>query len=124
MIKHSGGVVVYFCNHFSLNLSQWKEGSHNSYLWLQVTKGVTLDLFVYMVYIAPIVSKHENESLVQNLAVDIVKVKTLGGIILLGGDFNARTITLPDTIDISDLCELLQVPELAETKQPNVAAKR
>ncbi len=88
-------------------MSQWKEGSHDSYLWLQVSKGVAPNLFVYMVYIAPIGSKHENESLFQNLAVDIAEVQTLGGIVLLGGDFNARTIALLDTIDISDLCELL-----------------
>ncbi len=50
-----------------------------------------------MVYIAPIGSKHENESLFQNLVIDIVKVQTLGGIILLGGDFHARTTTLLDT---------------------------
>jgi hypothetical protein len=29
----------------------------------------------------------------------------------LGGDFNARTTTLLNTIDISDLCELLQAPK-------------
>jgi hypothetical protein len=68
-----------------------------------------------MVYVALIGSKHENESLFQNLVTYIVKVQTLGGIILLGGDFNARTTTLPDTIDINDLCELLQALELAET---------
>jgi len=41
----------------------------------------------------------------------------------LGGDFNARTAMLPDTIDTSELCELLQALELAETKQPSVVAK-
>ncbi len=60
-----------------------------------------------MVYIAPIGSKHESESLFQNLAEDIIEIQTLGGIVLLGGDFNAHTTTLLDTIDISDLCELL-----------------
>jgi hypothetical protein len=30
---------------------------------------------------------------------------------------------LLDTIDISDLCELLQAHELAETEQPSVMAK-
>jgi hypothetical protein len=81
-------------------------------------------LFVYVVYIAPIGSKHENESLFQNLVTDIAKVQTLGGIVLLGGDFNARTATLLDTLDISDLCELLQALELAKIKQPNVVATR
>jgi hypothetical protein len=76
------------------------------------------------VYIAPIGSKHENESLFQNLVTDIAKVQTLGGIVLLGGDFNARTATLLDTLDISDLCELLQALELAKIKQPNVVATR
>ncbi len=70
-----------------------------------------------MVYGAPIGSKHESESLFQNLATDVVEVQTLGGIILLGRDFNACTIVLPNTIDTSDLCELLQAPELAKTEQ-------
>ncbi len=60
----------------------------------------------------------------QNLAIDTVEVQTLGGIVLQGGDFNACTTTIPDTIDTSNLCELLQVPELAETEQLNVVAKR
>ncbi len=77
-----------------------------------------------MVYVAPIGSKHDNESLFQNLVADIAEVQTLGGVVLLGGDFNARTTKLPDTLDTSDLCELLQAPELAEIKQPNVVATR
>jgi hypothetical protein len=59
-----------------------------------------------MVYIAHVGFKHNSKSLFQNLAANIVEVQTLGGIILLGGDFNARIATLPDTIDTSDLCEL------------------
>ncbi len=65
------------------------------------------DLFVYVVYTAPIGSKHMSESLFQNIVVNIVEVQTLGGIILFGGDFNACTTTLLNTIDTSDLCELL-----------------
>jgi hypothetical protein len=57
------------------------------------------------------------------MAINIAKVQTLRGIILLGGDFNARIATLPNTIDISNLCELLQAPEFAETKQLSVLAK-
>ncbi len=98
------------------------EGSHDYYLWLWVSKGAAPDLFACMVYTTPVGSKHE--SLFQNLIVDITEVQTLRGIMLLGRDFNARTAALLDTIDISDLCELLQVHELAETKQPNVVAKR
>jgi hypothetical protein len=75
-----------------------------------------------MVYIALIGSKHENESLSQDLVTDIVEVQTLGGIVLLGGDFNVCTATLLNTIDTSDLCELLQAPELAKTEQPSVVA--
>ncbi len=58
----------------------------------------------------------------QNLAVDIAKVQTLGSIVLLGGDFNARIIVLLDTIDISNR-ELLQVPELVESEQPSAVSK-
>jgi hypothetical protein len=46
---------------------------------------VAPDLFVCVVYAAPIGSKHKSESLFQNLARDIVEVQTLGGIVLLGG---------------------------------------
>jgi hypothetical protein len=107
VIKHSGGVVAYFCSHLNPNLSQWKEGNHDFYLWIQVNKGVAPNLFVCVVYIALVGSKHENESLFQNLVVHIVEVQTIRGIVLLGGDFNAHIVALPDTIDTSDLCELL-----------------
>jgi hypothetical protein len=106
-IKHSGGVVVYFHNHLNPNLSQWKEGSHDYYLWIRVSRGVVLNLFVCMMYVAPVGSKHDNESLFQNLTTDIVEVQTLGRIVLLGEDFNARTVMLPNTINTSNLCELL-----------------
>ncbi len=81
-------------------------------------------MLVYVVYVALIGSKHRSESLFQNLSVDIAEVQNLWDIVLLGGDFNARTVTLLDTIDTNDLCELLQVPELAEIEQPNVVAKQ
>jgi hypothetical protein len=123
-IKHSGGVVVYFRSHLSPNLSQWKERNHDSYLWLRVKRSVAPDLFLCVVYAAPVGSKHENESLFQNLVGNIVEVQTLRGIVLMGGDFNARTTTLSNTIDTSDLCELLQAPELAKTEQPNIVTKR
>jgi hypothetical protein len=105
-------------------MSQWKEGSHNSYLWLRVNKGDAPDLFICVVYVTPIGSKHESESLFQNLALDISEVQTLGGIVLLGGDFNVHTATLPDTINTNDLCELLKAPEFAETEQPNIVTKQ
>jgi len=69
-------------------------------------------------------SKHKSESLFQNLVADIAEVQTLGGIVLLGRDFNARTTALPNTIDTNNLCELLQAPKLVEIEQPNAVAKR
>ncbi len=56
--KHSWGVAAYFHSHLRPNLSQWKEGGHDSYLWLRVNRGVAPDLFVCMVYVALIVSGH------------------------------------------------------------------
>jgi hypothetical protein len=50
-IKNSGGVVVYFRNHFNPNMSQWKEGRHDSYLWVHVNRGDAPNLYVCMVYI-------------------------------------------------------------------------
>jgi hypothetical protein len=123
-IKHSEEVVVYFYSHFSLNLSWWKEGSHDYYLWLRVNMGAAPKLFICVVYVAPVGSKHESESLFQNLVAINVEVQTLKGIVLLGGDFNVRTVVLLDTIDTSDLCELLQEPEFVEIKQPGVVVKR
>ncbi len=41
--------------------------------------GVALDLFVFVVYVAPIGSKHESESLFQNTATNIIEVQILGG---------------------------------------------
>jgi hypothetical protein len=77
-----------------------------------------------MVYTTPVGSKYESESQFQNLTVDIVEVQTIGGIVQLRGDFNARIIVLPNTIDTKDLCELLHAPKLAKTKQPSAVAKR
>ncbi len=82
------------------------------------------DLFICMVYAAPVGSKHKSKSLFQNLTRDIVEVQTLGGIVLMGGDFNARTTALIDTIDINDLCELLQALELTRIEQANIVTKR
>jgi hypothetical protein len=123
-IKHSGGVATYFRSHLSPNLSQWKERSHDSYLWLWVSRGAALNLFISVVYVSPVRSKHKSDFLLQNLTIDIVEVQTLKGIVLLGRDFNARIAALPNTIDINDLRELLQVPKLVETKQLSVVTKR
>jgi hypothetical protein len=79
-------------------------------------RGAASNLFVCVVYAAPVGFKHKSESLFQNLVVDIVEVQTLGGIVLLRGDFNAQIIVLLDTIDTNDLCELLQVHELVDTE--------
>jgi len=123
-IKHSGGVVTYFRSHLNLNLTQWKEGSHDSYLSIQVNRGVAPNLFICVVFVAPISSKHESKSLFQNLAVDIAKVQILGGMVLLGGDFNARTAMLLNTIDTNDLCEMLQALEFIEIEQLGIVVKR
>jgi hypothetical protein len=123
-IKHSKGVVAYFHMHFSPNLSQWKEGSHDSYLWLWVSMGVTPELFVCMVYVTPVGSKHESESLFQNLSTDIAEIQTLRGIVPLGWHFNVRTAALPNTNDTNKLCELLQAHEFAKTEQPSVVTKQ
>jgi hypothetical protein len=86
--------------------------------------GVVSNLFVFVVYIAPVGYKHKNESLFQNLVADIVEVQILRGIVLLGGDFNAHITMLLDTIDISDFCELLQALEFVEIEQLGVVLKR
>jgi hypothetical protein len=86
--------------------------------------GFAPNFFVCVVYVAPIGSKHERKFLFQNLAANITKVQTLRGIVLLEGDFNVRTAMLLDTIDTSDLCELLQAPKLVESEQPGTMPRR
>ncbi len=75
-------------------------------------------------FVAPIGSKHESKSLFQNLAADITEVQIQRGIVLLGGDFNACTVALSNTIYTNDLCELLHALELAKTEQLNDVAKQ
>jgi hypothetical protein len=60
------------------------ERNHDFYLWLRINKGAAPNLFVCVMYVTPVGSKHESKSLFQNLATDIAEVQTLGGIILLG----------------------------------------
>ncbi len=64
----------------------------------------------------PLLGINTSKSLVENLIADIIKVQTLGSIVLLGGDFNAHATTLQDTIDTSNLYELLLAPEFVETE--------
>ncbi len=77
-----------------------------------------------MVYATHVGSKHESKSLFQNLVANIVEVQILRGIVLLAGDFNAHTTILLNTININDLCEMLQMPELVKIQQLNVVAKQ
>jgi hypothetical protein len=62
--------------------------------------GATFNLFIYVVYVVPVGSKHENEFLFQNLVADIAEVQTLEGIVLLEGDLNARTVALLVTLTL------------------------
>ncbi len=50
-----------------------------------INRGAAPNLFICVVYVALVGSKHESESLLQNLTIDIVEVQILGGIVLLGG---------------------------------------
>ncbi len=124
VIKHNGGGLLFI---FVATLAQTCHNGRKEAMIIIYgywsSRGVALDLFVYVVYATPIGSKHESESLFQNLVVNIVEVQILGGVVLLGGDFNARIVTLPYTIDTSDLCELLHALELVETEQPNIVGK-
>jgi hypothetical protein len=58
------------------------------------------------------------------LITNIVEVQTLGGIVLLGRDFDARIATLLNNINTNELCELLQALELVEIEQPSVVVKQ
>jgi hypothetical protein len=118
-----GGLLVIFAT----TLTQTCHGGKKEatiFIYGYGLAGVAPNLFVCVVYVAPVGSKHDSEYLFQNLAVNIDEVQNLGGIILLGRDFNVCIAALLDTIDTDDLCELLHTPKLVETKQPNIVVKQ
>jgi hypothetical protein len=120
VIKHSGGVLLIF----AATSSQIRHSGRKEAMILIYGYGLVEVMPLIYLYVAPIGFKHKNESFFQNLVGDIVEVQIVGGIVLLGEDFNAHIVALPDTTDINDLCELLHVRELVETKQPGVVAKQ
>ena len=94
-------------------MSIWKSASDGSYIWLQVRSSIGLlkDLYICTAYLSPETSTFYHNPDVQEpfdmLLQDIAALQSLNGSVLLAGDFNARTATLPDFIPCADHAELL-----------------
>jgi hypothetical protein len=87
-IKHRGGLLFISATTSAQTChSGRKKGSHDSYLWLRVNRGVAPDLFVCVVYATFVGSKHKNEFMFQNLAINIVKVQKSKGHNIIGRGF-------------------------------------
>jgi endonuclease/exonuclease/phosphatase (EEP) superfamily protein YafD len=56
--------------------------------------------------------------LYDRIAQEITKAKSTPGSVILAGDFNARTCEEADSVDYTLLCNVLQIPELQDTRPP------
>lgn len=111
--RASGGLVCYVKRHLSKYITQWKASADASLLWLKFDKalGLSQHLFVCLAYVWPEKSTHYNHPQAtqpfDTLSEDIAEIYSLGGEVLLTGDFNARTGTREDFIN-TELLESIQ----------------
>ena len=126
----SGGLACYVKTALSPHVKQWKASSDASLLWLKVDKtaGFKRDLFVGLTYAWPEGSTHYDLPIAvdvfDTLAEDISSIYAAEGLVLLAGDFNARTATVTDHVAKEEYESLLDdnVPLPAEL--PEVIAQR
>jgi len=95
-VNHSGGVVVFVNDSWLDYVSLWKHSTDGTRLWLQFQHSGAASLFLDVVYAPPKGSPYDNEGLFDNIVVEVGMIQDLGGIILLIGDFNARTSATDD----------------------------
>ncbi len=98
-MKHSGGVAVFVNDSWSDCVSLWKQSTHGTKLWLQFQRSGAASLFLAVVYAPPKGSPYVDESLFDNIVVEVSMIQDLGGSILLISDFNARTSAADDYAD-------------------------
>ena len=100
--RHFGGIVVYYKRELR-NGIKFLENNFADFVWIKLCKeffGLENDMFVCMAYIPPDNStyyKARNIDSIEILEKEILNKSALGEIVILG-DLNARTGTLPDFI--------------------------
>ena len=92
--RESGGLVVWFKNELAANICVLKKG--NNYIWLKVCS-----IIVGGFYIPPANSKYYENDLFGEISNGILEYGQTNLPILLVGDFNARTATLNDFVDLN-----------------------
>ncbi len=101
--KDSGGLCIFVKNEISHCVERLQSAS-DDILWLKINKHI----YICCTYLSPEKSsytKRQTTNILDFLDIDIHKYKKMGKIVLCG-DLNARTSTLPDfdTSDKSDTC--------------------
>jgi hypothetical protein len=95
-VKHSGGVVVFVNDSWSVYVSLWKQSTNGTRLWLRFRRSGVAPLFLAVVDAPPKRSPYADEVLFDNIITEVSMIQDLGGNILLIGDFNARTSVADD----------------------------
>ena len=111
--RSSGGLAVYVKTHLSPFVGIWKASVDASLLWLKVDRrlGLKQDLFICLTYIWPYGSTHYDLPIAidpfHTVADDISSIYDQRGLVLLAGDFNARTGAEKDWVDKEEYADLL-----------------
>ncbi len=117
MRKHSGGILVYVSTACNKTVTVWKCPVDGTRLWLKLADlGGRKPLYVCIAYVPPQNSPYADKDLFEAITQEVVEVESLEGTVLLAGDFNAKTRQELDFVDCTSLCDVLQIPELLDTR--------
>lgn len=91
-----GGIAVYIRQQYAPHCTVWRTAAEGTHAWVRVDKaaGLTDTLLVAACYFPPNRNGNE-ECLLDAMAADIAEAQA-EGLVLLAGDINARTATVPD----------------------------
>ena len=121
--RPSGGIAAFIRNDVSPYVSQWRPLEECSHLWLHISAdaGMAQDLYLCLCYLPP-----QNSTYYQSLAEHPLDVITREvhcasglGVVLLAGDFNARTGCAPDWANHNDLADIYDYLEGAPAAASN-----
>jgi hypothetical protein len=121
--KHSGGIAVLVRETWANSTTVWKIARDGTRIWLRLGNVFQRPLFLCIVYVAPQGSPYVDSSLFEHICQEVGEAMSLG-VVLLAGDFNARTDTNTDFIDCSQLSNVLPVPQAIEDTLPNDMLER
>ncbi len=119
MRKHSGGILIYVSELCNNAVFVWKAVEDGTRLWLKFTDlGNSKPLFLCITYVPPQNLPYVDKVLYDHIAQEIAEAESTPGSVILAGDFNARTWEEADSVDCTSLCNVLQIPDLQDTRPP------